>query len=234
MGARAPVEPDFGGVGRGIDAYLAAELNLLARAAPGRLSAAIGSGPFVSVGVGVSRAAPFLARARGRGLPVVRRHTGGTALLHLPGDLLWCVVLPRTDPRIARGFVHAYELLGAPVVEFLRGLGVASSWEEPPGLSEEYCTLGRRGRVLKVGDRVVGGAAQHATGAAVLHHGTISWGTDRPLAVELFGTELGSAFELLDGIGPKVPGSTPLELTDRLDAALDRFVATGRAIGPSD
>lgn len=209
----------------GLEAFQASERALLERAEPAFLCSRIRGPPFVSVGIGVRDDGGLAARSRRQGVPIVRRHTGGTALLHLEGDLLWSVVLPRSDPRIARGFVHAYGLLGAPVVAFLRGLGIASSWEEPPGRSTTYCTLGARGRVLQVGGQVVGGAAQHATATALVHHGTVSWTVDRELLLELFGPELKAPSELLGGINTRVPPDAVPNLAALLEEELGRFVA---------
>ncbi len=140
----------------------------------------------LSVGVAVSDREGYLVRARSEGLAVVRRGSGGTALLHLPGDLLWSVVLPRSDSRVGHDFVRGYERLGAAVVEVLRSVGLSASWAEPPGLSEEYCPLGSRGKVLLAESRVLGGAAQHATAGALLHHGAIAVEVDRPTLDRLF------------------------------------------------
>jgi lipoate-protein ligase A len=140
----------------------------------------------VSYGAGVSEDAPYLARARVRGTPAIRRSSGGTGVLHLPGDLAWAVVLPRSDPRVGRDFVHAYARLGAGWVDLLARYGVEAEWTPAPGLSDEYCPLGRRGSVLSVQGRVVGAAAQHLSGGALLHQGTVSLAVDRALTRELF------------------------------------------------
>jgi lipoate-protein ligase A len=63
---------------------------------------------------------------------------------------------------------------------------VSSGWVPAPGLSDEYCPLGRRGDVLTVRDRVVGAAAQHLSGTALLHQGTLSLEVNRELVRELF------------------------------------------------
>ncbi len=141
----------------------------------------------VSVGVGVRGPAPYLLRARRVGLAVVRRTSGGTAVVHGPGDLAWSVVVPRRDPRAGPDFVRAYGRLGAGVVRFLARRGIVASWEPSPGLSAEYCLLGPRGHALAVGDRILGGAAQHATATSLLHHGIVPLEVDRPLIAGIFG-----------------------------------------------
>ncbi|HLN50856.1 MAG: biotin/lipoate A/B protein ligase family protein [Thermoplasmata archaeon] len=140
----------------------------------------------VSFGVGVSRSAPFLARAASDAIPTIRRSTGGSGLLHLPGDLVWSIVLPRADPRVGRDFLRAYSRLGRGAVRFLDRCGLPAAWKPAPGSAAEYCTLSERGEVLFVRDRIVGGAAQHLTGSSLLHQGTISTDLDRPMIHRLF------------------------------------------------
>jgi lipoate-protein ligase A len=140
----------------------------------------------LSIGIGVSYEAPYVRRAALEGVPMIRRSSGGTGIVHLARDLVWSVVLPRTDARVGRDFVRAYDRFGAGLVAALAGHGADSHWVLSPGLSEEYCPLGSRGFVLDLGGGVVGAAAQHLSGTALLHHGTLSLRVDRELIARLF------------------------------------------------
>jgi len=150
----------------------------------------------VSYGVGVRAEAPFLARSAKEGVAAVRRTTGGTGLLHGPGDLAWSIVLPRADPRVGRDFVHAFPRLGEGVVRFLGERGITSQWRDPPGTDPDYCLLSARGFVLKHGEKVLGGAAQHLASGSLLHHGILPLEIDRPLLRRLFALSAGSAAQL--------------------------------------
>jgi hypothetical protein len=181
---RGPVEVTVADAA-GATEFVAGDEPLLER--PGRaVRVAVLSERCLSYGVGVPSAAGYLRSAAARGIPTVRRRTGGTGLLHEPGDLAWTVVLPRREPRAGADFTRAYERLGRGVVRWLAQLGLAGAWTAPPGLSPEYCTLGERGTVLTVGSGILGGAAQHVTRDRLLHHGTISWTVDRPAIERLF------------------------------------------------
>jgi lipoate-protein ligase A len=142
--------------------------------------------PAISAGISVDPQSPALRRARARGLPVTRRTTGGSIVLARPGDLLWSVVVPLPDPDSRSSFLHAYGKLGSGVVEWLRTLGVAALWSDPLAHSTEFCLLGPRGSVLTVEGRVLGGAAQHATSRALLHHGLLVRTVDRGELARLF------------------------------------------------
>ena len=177
----------------------------------------------LSYGVSVHDDATYLQRARAEGLPTVGRSTGGTGLLHLPGDLVWAVVLPRDDPRVGRDFARAFDRLGAGISDGLRAAGVEAGWAPAPGLSDDYCPLSSRGSVLVAAGRVLGGAAQHATSRALLHHGGISWTVDRPRVGRIFGPLPATTLERLGGVGDL--GATLTAA--RLAAALERaFVRT--------
>lgn len=148
---------------------------------------AVLAGLSLSYGVAVAPSTDYVRQAQQRGLPAVRRTSGGTGLLHRPGDLVWSIVLPRSDPRVGRDAVHAYGRFGAGVVRWLAEHGLSAAWIPAPGLSEGYCTLSGRGQVLTVADRILGGAAQHLQRTALLHHGTISQSIDREEIGQLFG-----------------------------------------------
>ena len=84
----------------------------------------------ISVGVEVRRDVDYLARARDEGWTVVRRSTGGAAVVHAPGDIAWTLVLPRTDPRVGNDYARRYDRLGRAVVRFLEREGVDARWGE--------------------------------------------------------------------------------------------------------
>ena len=154
----------------------------------------------VSVGVGVPPSAPYLDRARAEGYSIVRRSSGGTGVLHAPGDLAWSIVLPRGHRLVGRDYLRAFDRLGRGVVDCLADHGVITTWVPAPGLSEEYCLLGHRGQVLATSVGIVGGAAQHATRTALLHHGTLTVRIDRPTVERIFDLGAASAVRRLSSL----------------------------------
>ncbi len=140
----------------------------------------------LSYGVGVRPDAPFVERARRLGLAPIGRSSGGSGVLHAPGDLAWSVVLPRSHSAVGRDYARAYGRLGAGAVRFLGRHRLSGAWTTPPDLSADCCVLSGRGRVLSVGGRILGGAAQHVTPRALLHHGMIFRSLDRELLGRLF------------------------------------------------
>lgn len=174
----------------------------------------------LSYGLGVREEAPYLRRARERGLATARRSSGGTGILHLEGDVLWALVLPRANPKVGRDFARAYGRLGEGLVTGLEAVGVRARWADAPGLAEAYCPLSSRGQVLAVDGGVLGGAAQHATSATLLHHGSVSWAVDRQEVDRLFDLPAGGPSLRLVGVAELQPRTDARGLAEALWKAL--------------
>jgi lipoate-protein ligase A len=113
------------------------------------------------------------------GVAVVRRPTGGKALLH-GADLTYAVAIPR--PGGADGSVDAvYCRLAGALVAGLARLGVdaaiarheATDPNGPRVAHGPVCFTSMQGADLRVGDRKLCGSAQVRRGGAVLQHGSI-------------------------------------------------------------
>ncbi len=197
------------------------------RAAELSVQVAIVRETVLSVGVGVPEGASYLQRAITLGVPTARRSSGGTGILHLEGDLVWSVVLPRNDPRVGRDFVQGYARFGAGVVTALARIGATTSWVPAPGLSESCCPLGSRGFVLDLGGSVVGAAAQHLTGSALLHHGTLSLHVDRDLVARLFEFPEPAIADRLTGLADHQIRERPEQLAEDVARALADDLGVG-------
>ena len=187
------------------------------------------SAPALSLGIGQRPSVASARRARALGLPVLRRSTGGTGVLLGDGDVVWSVVLPRNDPRVGRDFVHAYGRFGHGVVRTLATFGVEAVWGPALGLSEEYCFLGSRGCALTVSGRVLGGAAQHATRGAVLHHGVLPLSIDRQRLEAVFGLAPAYSEPKLTTLLEVVPAVNPISFAARLGDLIADGLADGVA-----
>ncbi|MCI4348152.1 MAG: hypothetical protein L3J97_06005 [Thermoplasmata archaeon] len=176
----------------------------------------------LSVGVSQREDAPCVLRARRLGIPVVRRSTGGLGLWHAPGDVVWSLILPRSDARVGNDFSKAYARLGAGPVRLLADLGIPSDWRAPSGPPSEHCLLSGRGAVLAVGGLALGGAAQHLTRLALLHHGVLPYRLDPPRLFELFELPADVVVRSLTSLEKVVYGVPPMEVARRLRSILAR------------
>ncbi|HUS17223.1 MAG TPA: biotin/lipoate A/B protein ligase family protein [Chloroflexia bacterium] len=70
---------------------------------------------------------------RQQGYTLVRRPTGGRAVLHDgPRELTYSLVAPVDDPRVSGGVVESYRKISTGLVEGLARLGIAARMAEPP------------------------------------------------------------------------------------------------------
>jgi lipoyl(octanoyl) transferase len=105
------------------------------------------------------------------GVEVVRRPTGGRALLH-GGDLTYAVAMAR--PGGERGGVDAiYDRLAAGLIAGLARIGVRAAVARHDGPAGAVCFATQQGADLRVGDRKLCGSAQVHRAGAVLQHGSI-------------------------------------------------------------
>jgi lipoate-protein ligase A len=81
-------------------------------------------------------------RARARDVVVVRRRSGGAAVLVEPGNALWVdVTIPADDPLWDVDVGRAFHWLGQAWVEAIRNAGVDSSWHNGPMLRTAWSPL---------------------------------------------------------------------------------------------
>jgi lipoate-protein ligase A len=118
------------------------------------------------------------------GFDLVRRPTGGKAILHID-ELTYSVVAPETEPRVAGGIVESYRRLSAGLISGLEKLGmegIASDRRAPPP-SPPHRGGSRDQRpvcfevpsdyeITVEGKKLVGSAQMRAQGA-VLQHGAL-------------------------------------------------------------
>jgi lipoate-protein ligase A len=115
------------------------------------------------------------------GIPVVRRPTGGRAILHID-EWTYSVVAPLTENRLGGGLEDSYRRVAAVVQRALAELGVESylAGTDPthrsPGGRERAgpaCFAQTLGFELTVGGRKLVGSAQRRLTRAYLQQGTI-------------------------------------------------------------
>jgi len=106
------------------------------------------------------------------GVDIVRRPTGGRALLH-GADLTYAVTMRRTADAGGAGVDAVYRLLAGALIAGLGELGVKAAIAYADGPAGPVCFAGQQGSDLRVGDRKLCGSAQVHRAGAVLQHGAI-------------------------------------------------------------
>ncbi|MFB3882490.1 MAG: biotin/lipoate A/B protein ligase family protein [Armatimonadota bacterium] len=112
-----------------------------------------------------------LAACRDSGVHVVRRPTGGRAILHTEEEVTFSVVV--SEERLgARGTMACYQALASAIVAGLRELGLearlaerAGPWEARPGVDPACFAVKARCDLVVGSSKLVGSAQLHRTGA---------------------------------------------------------------------
>jgi lipoate-protein ligase A len=164
------------------------------------------------------------ARCEALGVPVVRRPTGGRALLH-GREVTYCVAAPHDAAPALRG---GYEAINDWLLDALRALGVSAAravarrGEPAPGLAPcfDHPSPGE----LVVDGRKLVGSAQHREHDAFLQHGSILLDDDQPLLAQLALVPLPPMPAPATLRALLAPGIDAGAVTDALEAALRRRV----------
>lgn len=142
--------------------------------------------PCLSLGQHQGPEAADLAFCRDHGIDVVRRPTGGRAVLH-HHELTYSVVAPVGVEPLPRGLQEAYRRLCAALVRGCHRLGVAAELTGgevnltlPGPRTTVPCFKAPAGGEVVVGGRKLIGSAMRAHGGAILQHGAmlLDWDGD--------------------------------------------------------
>jgi lipoate-protein ligase A len=202
-------------------ADLAREAWLLDRAADGCVSLLLASwrGPVVVLGYAQKPDEANLEWCRENGIPVLRRLTGGTGVIHR-GDLGVGLFLPEEHPW-AKGVVGLYGRFLDVIGPALRSLGSEVARLAEPGhasrVRSPVCFLDQLSDTLVVDGRKVVGCAQTRRRGAVLIHAAVLLGLDAALYERVFGVP---AVEILSGLAPALAGGDAAAAGDAIAGAL--------------
>lgn len=186
--------PQSGGVNMAVDAALVTNVE------SGRSSTPVlriygWSEPTVSIGRHQDAAA-----FEGCGLPVVRRVTGGRAVIH-GAELTYSIVSPSEHPLFREGIIGAYRVISNCIIGALGKAGVKADLAAPAKKTapaekaKAACFYSPSRYEVTVGNRKLVGSAQRRFRTAFLQHGSILFTVDRGLHETVFGRQ--AAAELM-------------------------------------
>ena len=163
-----------------------------------------------------------LISIRERGIDVVRRPTGGRALLH-HREVTYSVTAP-TDP--SESLAESYHRINRVLIAGLRTLGVEATESVSPGRSLSPGTLPcfatpANGELITGGAKLVGSAQVRENGA-LLQHGSILLEDDQPLIAELLADK---------PLEPVPPAATLAAVTGRTPSLVEVARALFESLG---
>jgi lipoate-protein ligase A len=131
----------------------------------------------LSLGHGQPVADVDMARLSANGWDVVRRPTGGRAILHTD-ELTYAVIGPKDEPRLAGDILTSYKRISAALMAALEilGLPVQSSpntAQEPNSAPDPVCFEVPSNYEITAGGKKLVGSAQARRLEGVLQHGTL-------------------------------------------------------------
>jgi lipoate-protein ligase A len=200
---------------------LAREAWLLEQAATGRPSLFVTSwaGPVVALGYGQDAAGLDLDFCRDHSIPVLRRLTGGTGVVH-QGDLGVGLALPQDHPWAA-GIVSLYGRFLDTLEPALRSLGSRVSRLDDPAhagrVRSPICFLDQLSDTLVVDDKKAVGCAQTRRKGSVLIHAAVLLGLDAELYEAVFRVP---SSEVRAGLAPALEGVSWRDVGEAVTAGL--------------
>jgi lipoate-protein ligase A len=132
--------------------------------------------PCLSIGYNQATNEVDIIKCQQGGVDLVRRPTGGRAILHTD-ELTYSIVAPQDEPRVAGGVVESYRRLSAGLVRGLRLLGVdvaqAEAGQDQDADVSAACFDAPSAYEVTAGGRKLVGSAQVRRKQAVLQHGSL-------------------------------------------------------------
>jgi lipoate-protein ligase A len=135
--------------------------------------------PCLSLGQAQPAAEVDWEACRRLGIDVVRRSTGGRAILHVD-ELTYSLAAPESDPRVAGDIVSSYRKISAGLLAGLRLLNVPGLESKPQASSTHrvlpaspVCFQAPSHYEITVDGKKLAGSAQKRSRGALLQHGAI-------------------------------------------------------------
>jgi lipoyl(octanoyl) transferase len=163
------------------------------------------------------------------GVDLVRRPTGGRAVLH-HRELTYSITIPENHRLIPKGVIEAYRLINQGILTTFKQLGIdasqAGAAERGAGLAPGSCFDTASAYEVRVKDKKVVGSAQLRRDGVLLQHGAILLELSLDLYRQLLLPREGGNYPAyLEALGSEAAGLndlgysvTPEELSDALAA----------------
>ena len=169
-------------------------------------------------------------------LPVVRRITGGRAVLHSRAELTYSVVCGEAEDIFSMGIGGAYSLISSAILSALKDIGIqaecVSSGPDSQSLKEkDSCFHAASRSEILAGGRKLVGSAQRRFNRSMLQHGSIVFDVDAPLMDMVFGEGAHKGVASLSDFSDITIDAFSEILVTRMGKALDTSFEVGTLTG---
>lgn len=145
------------------------------------------------ISLGRNQKEEFLDRdfLQSHNIDVVRRLTGGRALLH-DNEITYSYICPVSYLKNGEHVVSSYREISQILIDKFEKLGIGLSFgdSKPVKTGFDYCMLISTGADLCYGGRKLIGSAQCRKNGYILQHGSILYDYDKSLLERIFGEEV--------------------------------------------
>src|SRR5919106_4500822 len=157
--------------------------------------------PALSLGYGQQIEADVnLERCRALGIDVVRRLTGGRAVLH-HHEVTYSVIIREDDPLAAMGVLASYLTVSRALIRGLSHLGIAAALiplrrpaPAPAQGISPVCFVSPSSYEVAVGGRKIIGSAQRRSKGVIMQHGSLPISLDREMLFTVLRSSDGMGF----------------------------------------
>lgn len=149
-------------------------------------------------------------------LDVVRRLTGGRALLH-DNEVTYSFVSPASIIPDGESVTLSYRYISGILIDFFKTLGVELDFGENKKISTkfDYCMLISTGADVCYQGKKIIGSAQFRKEGYILQHGSILFGYNRELLEKLFNEEVST--DSITTVNEILPDMTKEEFINRFE-----------------
>ncbi len=148
------------------------------------------------------------------GIDIVRRLTGGRALLH-DDEITYSYVCPASILKNGQNVVESYKEISQILIDKLKKLDIVLDFgaQKQRNTHFDYCMLLSTGADLCYQGKKLIGSAQYRKNGYILQHGSILYDYDRALIEKLFGEKVNpSSITSIKEINPNISKEELIEL----------------------
>lgn len=154
-------------------------------------------------------------------IDVVRRVTGGRALLH-DNEITYSYVTPISIIPNGNTITESYKYISGILIDFFKTLGVELEFGgKGVNAKHEYCMLVSTGADVCYKGKKIIGSAQYRKNGYILQHGSILFGYDKELLEKLFHEKVTS--DSITTVNEILPQMTKEELVRKLENFIQKL-----------